>query len=168
MSTLESDPPSLAEALTREHHEIDAGIELFIAQSRTTETVRDWAQPLVGAMRALRRHIYLEEAIVFPRINTGALMMPVMVMLREHGELWRAMDALEARLAGPAAIEEPARSEVIAACHRMLHLLEVHNSKEEPIIYPHLDADLDDPAQVHLREFLREGRIPAGWVCERG
>lgn len=26
------------------------------------------------------------------------LMMPVLVLLREHGELWRAMDALEAEV----------------------------------------------------------------------
>lgn len=158
---------SLEEALTREHHEIDAGIEAFIAHSRTGTSVREWAGPLLEAMTALRRHIYLEEAIVFPKIRQGALMMPVMVMLREHGSLWQAMDALEADLASPRADEEPTRSEIVAACHRMLELLEQHNSKEEPIIYPHLDSDLDEDARAHLHEFLREGRMPAGWVCER-
>src|SRR5699024_8897251 len=159
--------PSLAEALTSEHHEIDAGIESFIAQSRTDAPVRDWAQPLLDAMTALRRHIYLEEAIVFPRIRSGALMMPVMVMLREHGALWQAMDQLEDQLASPGVDEDPTRSAVVAACHRMLELLEKHNSKEEPIIYPHLDTQLDAGAQEQLRTLLREGRMPDGWVCER-
>lgn len=159
--------PSLADALTREHHEIDAGIETFIAQSRTEAPVRDWARPLLEAMTALRRHIYLEESIVFPRIRSGALMMPVMVMLREHGTLWRAMDRLEEQLASPGIDEDPTRSAVVAACHRMLELLETHNSKEEPIIYPHLDSELDSGARSQLRTFLDEGRMPDGWLCER-
>ncbi len=158
---------SLADALTREHHEIDAGIEAFIAHSRTTDPVREWAGPLLEAMAALRRHIYLEEAIVFPRIRQGALMMPVMVMVREHGSLWQAMDELERELSSPTADEEPARSRIVSACHRMLELLERHNSKEEPIIYPHLDSDLDEGARAQLRDFLSDGRMPDGWVCER-
>lgn len=157
---------SLAEVLIREHHAIDAGIEAFVAQSGSGGAVREWAQPLIAAMEALRRHIYLEEVIVFPPIRAG-LMMPVMVMLREHGEIWRAMDDLDARLALDNADDEPIRSELVAGCQRMLELLEQHNMKEEPIIYPHVDTDLGHAARGHLREFLREGEMPDGWVCEK-
>lgn len=158
---------SLAQALIDEHHAIDAGIDAFVSQAGGSGSVRDWAKPLVDAMTALRRHIYLEEEIVFPRIRTGALQMAVMVMLREHGEIWRQMDELEAKLARPDADEEPVRSELIAGCNKMLELLEQHNLKEEPVIYPHVDADLDWVAQAQLRELLAEGVLPEGWVCER-
>ena len=49
----------------------------------------------------------------------------------------------------------------------MLGLLADHNSKEEPVIYPHVDADLDAGAQATLADFLETGTMPEGWVCER-
>lgn len=158
---------SLATALTNEHHAIDAGIEAFLARTGDAEgSVAEWAEPLLEAMRALRRHIYLEEEIVFPRIRRGPLTMPVMVMLREHGEIRREMDALDDALAH-GADTEAATADLVAGCRRMLDLLEQHNLKEEPVIYPHLDSDMDWVAQAQLREFLREGELPEGWACER-
>lgn len=163
-----TDLPSLAQALTDEHHAIDAGIEAFVARSQTPGgSVRDWAQPLLDAMAALRRHIYLEEEVVFPRIRRGPLMMPVMVMLREHGEIWRAMDDLEARLAADGVDDEPLRTELVGSCKLMLELLDQHNMKEEPVIYPHVDADLDANARAQLRELIASGTLPDGWVCEK-
>lgn len=163
----------LAFALTKEHHEIDAGIEAFIKQLDTADNVvpegqlRQWAQPLLAAMAALRRHIYLEEMIVFPRMRRGPLMMPVMVMFNEHGEIWRKMDELEAALNASEPLELSQRTAVVESCHAMLALLENHNMKEEPIIYPHIDADLDHVAKAQLKEFIEEGEMPEGWVCEK-
>lgn len=166
--TRESDEPvSLAAALTIEHHEIDAGIEAFVERSSQPGPIREWAKPLVDAMTALRRHIYLEEEIVFPRMKSGPMLMPVLVMLREHGEIWRLMDELEAGLSAEDADAEPHRSELVDACNRMLALLEAHNAKEEPVIYPHIEADLDWVAQAQLRELLADGELPSGWVCEQ-
>ncbi|MGO1198854.1 MAG: hemerythrin domain-containing protein [Dermabacteraceae bacterium] len=113
-------------------------------------------------MEALRRHIYLEEEIVFPRLPPGPLMMPLMVMRREHGELWRRMDALAAALEDPATTSEGLET----ACRELLSLLESHNEKEEPVIYPHLDADLDWSAAAQVRELLETGTLPEGWVCQ--
>lgn len=148
----------LADALTREHHEIDEGIEAYLAG------LDDAAhpEPLQRAMQALRRHIYLEERFLFPPLREAGMMMPILVMLKEHGELWRAMDALDAALssgADTAALREQCRS--------MLALLESHNSKEEPIVYPHADGDLADFQRVQLAQFLADGTFPDGWVCER-
>jgi len=84
---------SLADAFTREHHEIDAGIEAYVNSAESDALKR--AKPLLRAVAALRRHIYLEEEIVFPYLPQGMLQMPLMVMRREHGELWRRMNALE-------------------------------------------------------------------------
>ena len=49
---------SLAAALQREHHEIDAGIERFLRAGDVGALTR--------AVRALRRHIYFEEEFLFP------------------------------------------------------------------------------------------------------
>ncbi|WP_026919639.1 hemerythrin domain-containing protein [Gordonia shandongensis] len=157
---------SLAEVLTVEHRAIDAGIEKFVA-TPPGASVAEWAAPLTDAMTALRRHIYLEEELVFPQLSTGPLMMPIMVMLREHGDMWRTMASLDAALAADDVDVEPQRGEVISACTAMLALLEAHNSKEEPVIYPHLDADLDEDAQAFLRDFLDGGTMPDGWECAK-
>lgn len=159
---------SLAEAFTHEHHQIDAGIEEYLALGAGTAP-RDRAVPLLRAMEALRRHIYLEEEIVFPHLPKGPLMMPLMVMRREHGELWQRMDALAETLGDDAAAdssEDGAEDGLAGACQELLSLLDDHNSKEEPIIYPHLDADLDPAEQSRVRTLLEEGTLPDGWICE--
>ena len=47
--------------------------------------------PLAGAIAALRRHIYLEEEFLFPPLKTAGLMIQIFAMLRQHGDLWKAM-----------------------------------------------------------------------------
>ena len=88
---------SLAAVLEREHHDIDNGIEAFAALLAAGEVD---AEPLRRAAGALRRHIYIEEALVFPPLRDAGLVAPVFVMLREHGQLWRTLDALDAELRG--------------------------------------------------------------------
>lgn len=149
---------TLAEALEREHREIDGGIEQYSA------SIEDGADPgpLLRAMEALRRHIYLEETFLFPPLKDAGMVMPVFVMLREHGELWRAMDALDGMLDRGEATDG-----IQNACRALLATLDHHNSKEEPVIYPHADTDLTPEAAAELRDFLRDGRLPAAWRCEQ-
>ena len=144
---------TLSAALEREHREIDTGVEEFLDDTSD-------AAPLVRAMQALRRHIYLEEAFLFPPLREGGLSMPIFVMQREHGELWDTMDELEELLedeAGPAATADLSR--------HLLEQLDRHNSKEEPVIYPHADAALPAETAEQLRAFLDSGWLPDGWVC---
>ncbi|WP_029145175.1 hemerythrin domain-containing protein [Microbacterium luticocti] len=147
-----TDGTRLADALTREHHAIDAGIEAYLADDTDP-------QPLREAMHALRRHIYLEETFLFPPLR-ATMMMPIFVMLREHGELWHEMDAVDAAL-------ETGRADVPERCRDLLSLLDLHNQKEEPVVYPHADADLAPEVRGQLARFLAEGTFPDGWVCEK-
>lgn len=149
---------SLAAAFTREHHQIDTAIEDFLSSN---EPLPQRATHLVAGIQALRRHIYLEEEIVFPHLPSGELMMPLMVMYREHGQLWAHMDALEQSLHRSTADTV----DLAATCREMLALLERHNSKEEPIIYPYMDTALTDDEQHQVRDLLADGTLPDGWVC---
>jgi hemerythrin-like domain-containing protein len=142
---------ALADALTTEHRAIDTGIEAFLSD-------QDDPAPLRDAMRALRRHIYLEETFLFPPLKP-TMMMPIFVMLREHGELWRAMNGVEAAVI--------AGVDADAECRDLLALLGEHNRKEEPIVYPRADADLEEDVRAELADFLREGTYPEGWVCDQ-
>ncbi|WP_301175833.1 hemerythrin domain-containing protein [Actinomadura geliboluensis] len=146
---------SLAAALEREHHEIDEGIEVFTADPAVGERDRE---PLARAVRALRRHIYLEEEFLFPALHAAGLMAPVLVMLREHGEMWGTLDALD-----DAADDDAA----LTLCRRLNVQLLHHNMKEEKILYPELERVVPEPQEERLRAFLQTGEMPADWVCVR-
>ncbi len=150
------DDGTLGAALEREHHEIDAGIEAFsTGQAQGAAAI----ESLTGAMQALRRHIYLEEQILFPAMREE-LAIPMGVMLREHGEIWKTLDVLEGQLrhnGAGAAVRDMSRE--------LLSQLERHNAKEEPIFYTQADSSLTPSASVELQAFLETGQMPDGWVC---
>src|SRR5690606_19417131 len=147
----------LAALLTREHHDIDGGIERYLENLRNGEGAD--ATPLLDAMAAWRRHISPEEVFVFPTLASGGLGIPVHVTHGEPGESGRAMDELEPRPAdgGP----QQLRGDRLD----LRGLLEGHNPKEEPVIYPRAQPALDPEEQAELATFLASGRMPDGWVC---
>lgn len=150
---------TLSAALEREHHEIDGGIAAFIS---SVEGGAVELQPLTVALDALRRHIYLEEVFLFPPIREAGLVMPIFVMMREHGELWRTIDTAADLLADGSDTER-----LHGVCHELLARLGQHNAKEEPVIYPHADTDLPAHTSVELAQFIETGRMPDGWVCQQ-
>lgn len=149
---------TVAEALEREHHEIDDGIAAFTAA--LAGGAPD-PQPLARAVAALRRHIYLEEEYLFPPLRATGLVMPVFVMVREHGGMWTLLDTLDDELSGgavPASVPDLLRE--------LQELLAAHNPKEEQILYPRTGQVLTGAAAAELRALLDAGRTPDGWVCE--
>ena len=88
--------------------------------------------------------------------------MPILVMMREHGQLWRTMDTLTDLLAGGNNSRR-----LGDACAQLLDQLHQHNSKEEPVIYPHADTDLPPHTSAELSRFIQTGRTPDGWVCQQ-
>ncbi len=141
---------SLAAALEHEHREIDDGITEFTAAPGDR-------QPLTRAIRALRRHIYLEEEILFPLLYQAepGLAAPVFVMLREHAQIWALLNSLE----------HPGGDAGLAPVRQLTSHLLHHNLKEERILYPRADEALPGPEAARLRAFLDSGESPAGWVC---
>jgi regulator of cell morphogenesis and NO signaling len=149
---------TLAEALEREHHEIDEGIEAFTADP-SSEPARD---RLRTAIRALRRHIYLEEEFAFPPLREAGFVMPIIVMLREHGQIWTTCDSLEQALADGAD-----NATLLQLCRQLTVQLQHHNLKEEKVLYPQVDTTMSASAAADLRAFLDRGQLPEGWVCAR-
>lgn len=147
---------SLAGALEQEHHEIDDGIEAFAAYSAAT--VRDLT-PLQTAIAELRRHIYFEEEFLFPLLREAGLVAPIFVMLREHGQMWDTLNALESQL--------NSGNDVRMRCHQLAVQLQHHNLKEEKIIYPQADGTLPTQERARLRELLATTELPAGWASQR-
>jgi len=146
---------SLSAALELEHLRIDAGIEAFLDGNADVDALR-------VTLNLLRRHIYLEEQLLFPPISSGAHMMAIFGMIRGHGEIWRTMSALD-DLARTGADPETLRG----ACGRLRELLAEHNKVEEPVIYPAADTGLTAEQTAELAGFLTAGRMPDGWTCAR-
>ncbi len=149
---------TLGRALEREHHEIDAGIEGFGSEQLDE---RERVQALRRAIDALRRHIYLEEEFLFPPMEPE-LAIPTMVMLREHGEIWRSLDAIDAQLS-----EDTSGDALSQACSRLLLMLAGHNAKEEPIFYGRADEALNADESAELEALIDSGRMPDGWTCRQ-
>lgn len=150
---------SLAAALQREHKEIDAQIAAFTAVPSAGDHDR---RSLGRTVHALRRHIYLEEEFLFPLLCEAepGLTASVLVMLREHAQLWATLDSVERELdAGTG----PGRSLCRQLTVRLLH----HNLKEERILYPRADDVLPAATAERLHAFLDRGDLPGGWVCTR-
>jgi regulator of cell morphogenesis and NO signaling len=149
---------ALSVALEREHQEIDAGIEEFLAELDGGTVAAD---ALNATLDFLRRHIYLEERILFPPIRHGGLVMSLFVMMREHGEIWHTMDALAEEVAG-AADHDRLRE----LCGQLVTQLKAHNMKEEPVIYPAADTGLTPEQSAELADFIKTGLTPDSWVCQ--
>ena len=149
----------LAAALEREHHEIDSGIEAFLDRREDGERR---VHGLRQAIEALRRHISLEEEFLFPPLQDAGLVAPIFVMLREHGEIWNTMDALDTQMRDRTECGPSERK-----CRELLAQLERHNSKEEAVIYPQADTMLPAETDAALRAFLTSGQTPSGWTCRQ-
>ncbi|MBE9532094.1 MAG: DUF2249 domain-containing protein [Proteobacteria bacterium] len=101
----------------------------------------------------LRRHIQVEEELLFPAFEAKTGMKdagPTMVMKMEHEEireiLGRTLSATEAKDA----------SAVTEASDTLVNYLSDHNMKEEHVLYPELDACVDD---IERAEAIKKAQI---------
>ena len=145
---------TVAVALEREHKEIDDALATFAEHLANGDRRLDILAP---ASTALRRHIYVEEEFLFPALRDAGFVAPVFVMLREHGEIWQALDELE----------DDKHASHRDAYERLATVLQAHNEKEEAILYPVSDSALQNGQGERLLDFLAHGTIPPGWVSER-
>jgi hemerythrin-like domain-containing protein len=146
---------TLSTVLEEDHRAIDRDIEAFIAASGVS------APALSSAVATLRRHIYLEEEILFPMLGKGGIEMPLFVMRREHGVMWPVMDVLDG------GVEAGADADVLVEESRGLLLqLQAHNPKEESIVYAAADETLDEEQRRTFAAAFGEAQLPPGWVCE--
>src|SRR5699024_2122810 len=87
---------------------------------------------------------------------------PVLVMLREHGELWGTLETID-RLLDAASPDLDALRE---ACGRLGEQLDAHNQKEEAIIYRAAVEQLDPQTQESVAMALADETMPARWRCQ--
>lgn len=139
--------------LEQEHRRIDAGILGILDGSGGQGGLAD-------ALALLQRHIFVEERLLFPPLEERGLGMPVFVMKREHGQMWPMLQRL---LAAGATTGEVAALQ--ADCRNLHMLLQIHNTKEEQILYSAADRiAAQDPGSLSCAR-LQAAQMPAGWRC---
>ena len=134
--------------LEQQHRRIDEGIKAAL-QGAAPRAV------LVEALQRLRQHIHLEEAVLFPPLERAGLSMPIFVMQREHGQMWPLIDEL---LAADAAT-------MPALGRELFQMLQIHNPKEEQILYKAADQADEAGNDGALLHALQAACMPEGWVC---
>lgn len=150
---------SAGQRLERDHHRIDEGFARF-AESLSLSGPGVDREAFDGAALALRHHIYIEEAHHFPVVRASGLMGPILVMLREHGEIWDLLDRIAT------ALDHGDDAEAKAVWLQLADVLEQHNVKEEKIVYPAGDEKLPPEVAATIVDALESGTTPDGWVCE--
>lgn len=148
---------TVGEQLEHDHQRIDEGLARF-AQSLGGSAVDRAAFDEAAA--SLRHHIYVEEELHFPVMRAAGLLAPVLVMLREHGEIWDLLDAVAAALDGNDA------GTARAKWTQLETVLEQHNMKEERILYPAGDKQLSPADSDLILTTLAAEETPAGWRCQ--
>jgi iron-sulfur cluster repair protein YtfE (RIC family) len=150
--------PAVGAVLEQDHQRIDGHLDAF-ARSLDDGAADDAA--FMAGSAALRHHIYVEEAHHFPALRAAGLLGPILVMLREHGEIWDLLDQLERGLGAGA----PA-SDLAGTWQRLERVLAEHNAKEERILYPAGDQALTEAVAAEVLAALASGSTPPGWICE--
>lgn len=149
---------TVGEVLEHDHHRIDAWLETFAAGLTRGEVDVDSFR---SGAQALRHHIYVEETVHFPPLKQAGLFGPIMVMHREHGEIWDLLDAIDTAIAGA---QTP--GQVYEVWQHLEHVLREHNLKEERILYPAGDDILDAEQSDDVLSTLADADLPDGWRCE--
>lgn len=152
-----SEPASVSELLQSEHRWIDQRLEQF---GQGLDQGQVSGNPFQEVREFLHHHIYLEEEILFPKVEDRGLMGPAEVMAQEHGEICTYLNGVGELIAAGASAQR-----VQAAFTALRSLLEEHNFKEEMVLYPSADRLLGPEELAQMLQELMEAQMPANWVC---
>ncbi|MGH8279583.1 MAG: hemerythrin domain-containing protein [Gammaproteobacteria bacterium] len=143
--------------------------QLFASQHRAIDTeihaILDGtgtASALAPSLAALRLHLYAEEQILFPALAKTSAVMAIIAMKREHGQMWPPMETLSAACMSASPV-----AALHDTCSELFQLLQIHNPKEEKIIYTAADRLVAARHDTALVQALQAAKLPDGWICEK-
>ena len=148
--------PSNQELLAEQHRTMELGISGLVDGSGSR-------QELSEAVYLLRRHIYVEEAFLFPIIDQDqGRWMALAQMQSDHGDMWSHIESAVELLQAKAPLDD-----LFPAAQAMLKLLETHDHREEIAIYSVVDRYVADANHPPLESLFAASAIPLGWRCLR-
>lgn len=142
--------------LEHEHRLIDAWLDACLIADQ--HPLADRRADVARALQVLRRHIYFEEAYLFPPLRALGLAGPLAVMVREHAAMWATITELEATLDDSSGVSTE-------LCQSLRDQLSKHNGKEEAIVYTQARQLLPDADQAELSTLVTTVEMPVAWTC---
>lgn len=147
-------PMTHQDLLTDQHRRMELGIAGLVDGSGSRAELTD-------GVYLLRRHIYVEEAFLFPVIEQDAGRLMALARMRyEHGDMWPHIESAIDLLAAKADLDD-----LLPASEAMLRLLRAHDPKEEEAIYTAADRYHAGDGHPPLADLFATNEIPAGWKC---
>lgn len=142
---------TITAVLTADHRHED---RLFAAATQAAEQV-DWFachQQFNAFLRALKRHMKIEEEVLFPAFEqaTGMSSGPTWVMRQEHQQMLAMLDEIAAAIAAHNAENFRALAQSFEG------LMAAHSAKEEHVLYPLCDEALPDRSGEKLQELVSQ------------
>lgn len=144
-------PRDVIELLARDHQRLDA---LFVrALQLLNRGDVSGATPLLRAFAgALRRHMHSEDTVLAPAFGAaGDPDSPLVIMLREHGELRGQLAVIEECLAA----DPPQPGEIGAFCAILSGTLAKHEHREENNLFPLWRVALSRKGDAERESLLR-------------
>lgn len=138
----------ISDVMIRHHRDCDAGF----ARAGASAANADWERlrrECAGTLAEIERHIALEEELLFPAFEARTGMGeggPTATMRTEHEQ----MRGMFAQMRAAAEARDAAR--YLETSDTLLALLQVHNVKEESMMYPMLDQALGEDAAPLLEQ----------------
>ena len=142
------------DCLTEQHRSTALGITGLVDGSGSRAE-------LTAGVHLLRRHIYVEEAFLFPVIEQDAGRWMALARMRyEHGDMWPHIESAVGLLTAKAPLED-----LLPACEALVRLLHAHDPKEEEAIYTAADRYEAGDGRPSFMELFATNDIPANWKC---
>lgn len=142
--------------LTEQHHIIEEGIVGLVDGSGDRKALSE-------AIYLLRKHIYVEEEVLFPLVaEDGQRDMALAQMKYEHGDMWPHIEQAVQLLEQKAPLDD-----FFDGCQALMAYLQEHDAKEEEAIYTVADRYSADAKRPPLATYFENYDIPNGWKCLR-
>lgn len=137
---------TITDYLQTDHRRLDGIMDSFqdaLRGERWEDASKDFHEFVLG----LRRHIKIEEEILFPVFEEKTGMIdagPTFVMKMEHKEINELLDRILAATGGHDG------SAATEAAGELISILTDHNMKEEHILYPESDSFISGPERAQI------------------
>lgn len=138
----------ISDYMIKHHKECDA----TLTRAGEAAAASDWAalqRDAEAFLREIERHIVIEDTLLFPAFEERTGMGeggPTATMRTEHEQMHGMFAQMRA------AIEARDAKQYVGVSETLLTLLQMHNAKEEEMMYPMLDQTLGDDARDLLAQ----------------
>lgn len=143
----------MTQAISKFMHQDHQRCDQLFAQAEDALDAGGGAEELRSFLAAMETHFKMEEEQLFPPFEEATGMKgtgPTEVMRSEHQQMRGLLQQMRA------ALESGDAPKALRPAETLMILMQQHNLKEENILYPMLDQQLDSASMIPTLEALRD------------